>query len=488
MRFVLAFLLAIVAGPCFAQVTPGTTPLSIAKGGTGAGTAAAAWANIVQPPSPSTLGGIKSLTCSASNWFNTLSTAGALGCSQPNFTDLAGSLGLSQIPASFITNAKLATMGAYTFKCNNTGSSAVPADCDVTAFAAKPSPVSADIVLIQDSAASNAYKKTTVGALASAGTVADVNGLTGSVVVPIQPGGRLTLTLSTPAPSTDVVAATTIYYAPMNGSYVPIYNGTNVRQYQFTASDADTVGLSATLGSAWSATTNFDWFITLNGGVPVLCSNAWASDTARTVALALFRGMQTNATTMTSACRINNTTQITVAANQGTYIGTSRTNAAGQMDDSCVHRWLWNAYNQVQRNLCQVAETTANWPYTLTTWRQARGSSTNQIDTVIGLTGNLLDVRVAATGDTSAAGSFVAVGIGINSTTVNSATLQQTTNCANCRAPITANWQGFPAIGRQVFVWLEAAGVASGTNTYYGQNISNSINYQQAGISGVQLM
>lgn len=50
-------------------------------------------------PSATTLGAVKSLTCSTSNWFQTLSTSGVFGCSQPNFTDLAGSLVASQLPA-----------------------------------------------------------------------------------------------------------------------------------------------------------------------------------------------------------------------------------------------------------------------------------------------------------------------------------------------------------------------------------------------------
>jgi hypothetical protein len=50
-------------------------------------------------PTTSTLGGVQSLTCSSSNWFNTLSTSGVLGCAQPSFADLSGSLAAAQMPA-----------------------------------------------------------------------------------------------------------------------------------------------------------------------------------------------------------------------------------------------------------------------------------------------------------------------------------------------------------------------------------------------------
>lgn len=128
MRFSLALLLSLFCSSAFAQVTPGTSPLSIAKGGTNAGTPSTAFANLVQPSGATTLGGVKSLTCSTSNWFNTLSTSGVFGCAQPNFTDLAGSLAVGQIPANLITNAKLATMAANTVKANATGGAATPTD------------------------------------------------------------------------------------------------------------------------------------------------------------------------------------------------------------------------------------------------------------------------------------------------------------------------------------------------------------------------
>lgn len=75
----------------------------------------------------------------------------------------------------------LTTQAAYTIVANATGSAAIPTAMDVTALTSKPSPISADIVLIQDSAASNAFKKTTVGALATAGSVASYEGRTGAV-------------------------------------------------------------------------------------------------------------------------------------------------------------------------------------------------------------------------------------------------------------------------------------------------------------------
>lgn len=88
-------------------------------------------------PGASTLGGVQGLTCATSNWFSTLSTSGVFGCSQPNFTDLAGLIAAGQIPNSTITGAKLTASAAValsqiaaqannTFVGNVSGSAAVP--------------------------------------------------------------------------------------------------------------------------------------------------------------------------------------------------------------------------------------------------------------------------------------------------------------------------------------------------------------------------
>jgi hypothetical protein len=98
-------------------------------------------------PGASSLGGVQSLTCATSNWFSALSTGGIFACSQPNFTDLAGSIAGGQIPTGTITSAmifdgtivnadvnanaaialsKLATQANNTFVGNVSGGAAVP--------------------------------------------------------------------------------------------------------------------------------------------------------------------------------------------------------------------------------------------------------------------------------------------------------------------------------------------------------------------------
>jgi len=303
----------------------------------------------------------------------------------------------------------------------------------------------------------------------------------------MNPGGRLTLTASTPVTTTDVTGATVLNYAPMTSRWVPINNGTVMRLYPFTSSATDTVGKQVTIDGNWAPSSNYDWYMALDSGTVRLCSGPpWTSDTTRgtgagTTELQLYNGLWTNKNSIT-ACRYTGAT-FTVAANQGTYIGTTRTNGSIQLEDSMAKRFVWNLYNQQPRVLKNVTETTTSWAYTLTTVRQANANAANQLDMVIGLAGALLDARVTAVSDVSAGGSFAAVGIGINSTTVDSSQERQA-GVSTSRDKASATLRTYPAIGRQFFPWLEFAGIASGTNNYYG----GSVTYQQSGISAWMLM
>lgn len=89
-----------------------------------------------------------------------------------------------------------ATQGAYTFVGNNTGSSAAPTAVDIAALTSKASPASTDLIFLSDQAASGAWKKATVSSIASAGSVASLNSLTGALS--ITAGSGISVTPSSP--------------------------------------------------------------------------------------------------------------------------------------------------------------------------------------------------------------------------------------------------------------------------------------------------
>lgn len=182
-----------------------------------------------------------------------------------------------------VTNAKLAQMTAYTIKGNSTGSTADPTDIDVSALTLKASPVSGDHVMIQDSAASNAIKRTTVGALASAGSVASIAGNTGAFTLGVGLTNstndiRVQLSTATNSLSGDVAMNNTSNYfdgpsmaqgtlgtwwaagtvtvldtAGASDIYCKLWDGTTVISSGYTnvfgASSGSTIALSGTLSS-----------------------------------------------------------------------------------------------------------------------------------------------------------------------------------------------------------------------------------------------
>lgn len=106
-----------------------------------------------------------------------------------NFPALVGDVTVSAatlttaIAANAVTNGQQAPMAAFTLKGNTTSGSANPTDISIPALTQKASPISGDMVMIVDSAASNALKFATVGSVASAGSVSSLGGLTGALLL-----------------------------------------------------------------------------------------------------------------------------------------------------------------------------------------------------------------------------------------------------------------------------------------------------------------
>lgn len=92
------------------------------------------------------------------------------------------SLGISTtlLANNAVTNSKLATMPAFTFKGNNTSGAAVPTDVDIAALTTKGSPAGGDYVIISDQAASGAWKKATVSSVGAVGAVTSIAGNAGA--------------------------------------------------------------------------------------------------------------------------------------------------------------------------------------------------------------------------------------------------------------------------------------------------------------------
>lgn len=287
---------------------------------------------------------------------------------------------------------------------------------------------------------SHSGTETHTGTVSFSGTTTILDFLTGICEF------RLTLTTAVPVTTSDVTAATTLYCTP--------YKGNRIALHIFPGQWA--IRSSAEFSIAVPATTSqmYDVFVYDNSGVPTLELTAWTNDTTRATALTTQNGV---------LVKSGDTTR--------RYMGSFRTTGvSGQTEDSLAKRYVWNYHNRVHRSLLRQ-ESTDTWSYTTNTIRQANGSSSNQVEVVIGYSEEPVEVSVYGIAASDQAGNSVDmfVGVGLDSTSANSAQIvcPQNNSAASIRHAVSAHYKGFPGIGRHYFAWLEAS-TASGTTTWYG--------------------
>jgi hypothetical protein len=294
------------------------------------------------------------------------------------------------------------------------------------------------------------------GRITAASNVAASGGGGGGTTIAATFAGRLTLTSATPVTTTDVTGATSVYFTPYRGAQIGLYNGTSWDIVTF----AET---SLALGTLTSGK-NYDVFAYNNAGTLALeLSAAWASDSARTDALAQQDGVYVKS-----------------SAHTRRYLGTFRTTSTTTTEDSAAKRFLWNCENRVPRAMSRV-ETTTTWTYTLATWRQANGSTANQLSFVVGLDGgSAVTANCAASAHQSSSCGFK-VGIGVDSTTAPSGIYTIATTSGDVSQMSFASVAVEPAAGYHYLAWLEHA-QPTGTLTWNGVATGNFAT--QSGICG----
>lgn len=268
--------------------------------------------------------------------------------------------------------------------------------------------------------------------------------------------GRLTLESGVPVSTSDQTAKTTLYFTPFRGNSIALYVSGGWVLRTFTERSLSLSGFTS--GKP------FDIWAYDDSGTVTLEALVWTDDTTRATALALQDGIYVKSGDATRR-----------------YLGTIYTSATGQCEDSAAKRYVFNATNRVERPM-RVLEATNSWAYTTDTWRQANGSTANQIDLVLGLIEDMVSAEVVATlFDNSVSDGSVA--IGLNSTSaVATGGLRNATGSTESGA-LVAKWRGYPVAGRNYLAWLERAD--GGTATWRGDNGDVFI---QSGISGSAVM
>lgn len=317
---------------------------------------------------------------------------------------------------------------------------------------------------------------TQVAEIVSNGTcyviTSSVDSTVSSLVSP--PQGRLTLTSGVPVLSADVVAATTAYYTPYVGNQAPIYNGSKMVMFTFSE-------LTLTIPSSRLANLLYDVFVFSNSGAATVCTGpAWSNSVAGsgsrgtgagTTQISVVAGFLVN--TVSISC-VNGGTTYTIAASQGTYVGTFYMDGTnGQVSalfgfGQSRKIGVWNYYNRVPAML-RVGDATASWSYNTAAYRASNNSSANKGTVLQGVAEDFVDVRY----NSGALGnfSFTFAGIGVNSTTVSCQQGLGWSVNGSTKANLTATCIQAPALGLTDFTALEKGDGAAST-TWFGTEVN----------------
>lgn len=257
--------------------------------------------------------------------------------------------------------------------------------------------------------------------------------------------GRLTLTSGTPITTSDVSAATTLYFSPYGGAQIALYDGTS------TWNVRDFTELSIAVPAV--ANTMHDVFVYDNAGTATIEVLAWTNDTTRATALTKQNGVYVKSGAATRR-----------------YVGSFRTLTSGQTEDSAEKRLVWNYYNRKIRFLRRY-DSTASWNYSTSTWRQANGSASNQVALVIGVSEETVEANLTTTcqNSTSTARTVYAA-LNLDSTAGSPVfTLGSNTTVGgftNNSVDITHPGEGYVAAGYHYIAWVEYGG-GTDTQTWY---------------------
>lgn len=243
-----------------------------------------------------------------------------------------------------------------------------------------------------------------------------------SVTAPTIPQGRLTLQSMVPVMPSTTTGVTAIYYTPYIGNRVPTYDGVNVAMRRFTELTANTTDFT-NQPAAMQPNQVYDWFVwwdTSTNTCRLTHSEAWMNPTLRVNNLIRLEGLLLNANAITNG----------PAAQRGTYVGTTMTNAAGTLDWIFGARaappiacWLgvWNMYNRAAVSTF-VGDLTTTWSYASTVVREVNGNTTNKVHWVTGIAEDVVTATAHA-GATGSSGLVYLCGVGYDVTTFASGTV-----------------------------------------------------------------
>lgn len=280
------------------------------------------------------------------------------------------------------------------------------------------------------------------------------------------PQGRLSLATGVAITTADIAGSPWVYYVPFIGDRVPVYDGTNF--ISRSIGDWRSLPLTDTSMAGWHQSgRNFDAFIINDAGTVRLGTGAaWTdgavagSDIARgtgagSTDLELFQGVWVNRNDIIIRFGTATDATVFVAARRATYVGSFRTTANGQTDDTQKRRLVYNL-EQAPR-VVFTKEPANSWVYNVATWRQQNANVNNRIEVLAGLAGSLIDIKTTARASGSDATTrAVFAGIGVDKTNDDGSIFNRVGNANNTAwAYPEAVYIGNVALGFHFFAVLE---------------------------------
>ena len=262
---------------------------------------------------------------------------------------------------------------------------------------------------------------------------------------------RLTLTSNTPITTSDVTAATTLYYTPHIGEIVTLHNGTDT----WLAHKLTEISIT---NSGLTADTNYDVFVYNDSGTLKLAfSTAW-----------------TDATTRASTLGSQDGIAVKSGDTDYRHVGTIRTDSAGKFEDSETSRFVWNRYNKVDRIL-KKTESTTSWTVTAPgswVWSQVNSDSNNKVSAIVGDVGQKINITHYLSHSVNGGGT-VNAGIGVDVTNASSGIFPTSNSTVSVIVAAQCQLDDYIPLGYHDYNMLQLPNISNNT-TFYGESTNNT--------------
>jgi hypothetical protein len=265
-------------------------------------------------------------------------------------------------------------------------------------------------------------------------------------------GLRLSAQSGTPVPTGNETTVSTIYLTQYLHGRIALYNGT---YWQVVTTPEVSIALSGLLAGRL-----YDVFAYVSSGNVILeFGTVWTNDTTRALNLTRLDGVLVSSADSTRR-----------------YLGTIKTISTTATTDTILQRFIWNMYNQVERDMVW-AETTDSWTYTSTTIRGRGGLATARVEFVNGQN-QLFHAEIAVDGQgTSSTGNAGVVGVGLDTTASFSAGSSCVSSFSYASEStygstkfLRCTYAGVQTSGYHAAYWNERVVTGSQTITMYGDH------------------